>query len=351
MVKFELPFDDKPVVCQYLTNALCLGIVQANAKMLGKDISPWLCSKFINCSHLNDSSVTARFSVQVFDGDATNDNAIRRLHYSFKPELLQKEDRLFVFIKQQLLSGHYIMGSFNEKYIPGMRAYNRYEFEHPYILMGYKEVSNKVILRAAGFLENGYDLYDIEFNDYVKSMRMSASCQDEVAFDTFEYLDSKEYVVNYSRVIRVFEDYIISENNMRNENPPDEVYGLSAIRSLSLFLDEQMRKEDGYFDVRYSRGLSDSKKLTAASVKYLIDYFGLEEKEYVNMAQTVVQKAERIHLLGLKFNITKDIKLASRISLLFDEIIDIETEYMPCFLRDLKAVKHFPKGTYIGVGA
>lgn len=93
------------------------------------------------------------------------------------------------------------------------------------------------------------------------------------------------------------------------------------------------------------------KKLTAASVKYLIDYFGLEEKEYVNMAQTVVQKAERIHLLGLKFNITKDIKLASRISLLFDEIIDIETEYMPCFLRDLKAVKHFPKGTYIGVGA
>lgn len=50
----ELPFNDNPTVRSYNNIAFPIGIMEANTKT---DITPWLCSLFINCRFVNNPKI------------------------------------------------------------------------------------------------------------------------------------------------------------------------------------------------------------------------------------------------------------------------------------------------------
>ena len=107
MSGITLPFDDSPIVAQYLNNTYILGIIQANAEKRGQDITPWLCSKFINCSFFKgyrpDNNNT-RFSVQVFDGSATNDSKLKCVPIYVEREQFNLNEGGFIFELLNLFS-------------------------------------------------------------------------------------------------------------------------------------------------------------------------------------------------------------------------------------------------------
>lgn len=344
MTNIELPFDEHPVVCQYLNNTIILGIIQANAERYKKDVTPWICSKFINCSYL-DKNTNVRFSVQVFDGDATNDGKIKCVTFHMEREQFERYNGkyIFDFFEDIISSGDYITGIFNERYIPEMSAYNNYDYHHTYLLYGFDRTNREFY--SAGFLKNNqYEKYSIRYNDLYKSV--CETTQTSIRIDALKYDQSAEYVVNYPRILQVFEDYINSENNMRSGYPEEELFGLDALRALTRYYSEWILNDSGRFDIRYTRGLADSKRITALAIRYLFKYFNLPDIEYAKSAEQVSKYASLIYNLGLKYNLTGKKDGLSRVLEYFDKIIEIEKSYMPKVLKDLKSVKSFPAGTY-----
>lgn len=275
MTNIELTFDEHPVVCQYLNNTIILGIIQANAERYKKDITPWICSKFINCSYL-DKNTNAKFSVQVFDGDATNDGKIKCVTFHMERGQFERYNGkyIFDFFEDIISSGYYITGIFNERYIPEMSAYNNYDYHHTYLLYGFDRTNREFY--SAGFL-----------------------------IDALKYDESAEYVVNYPRLLQVFEDYINSENNMRSGYPEEELFGLDALSALTRYYSEWMFSDLDCLDIRYTRGLADSKRITALAIRYLFKYFNLPDIEYAKSAEQVSKYASLIYNLGLKYNLTE----------------------------------------------
>ena len=158
---------------------------------------------------------------------------------------------------------------------------------------------------------------------------------------------NKEYVVNYPRIIQVFSDYLNSENNMRPGCPESEVFGLSAIKALAQYCIDCPEEINIPLDVRYSRGLSDSKKVTAQGVEFLCDYFTINDPGIISMAKEVSKTASLIHLMTIKYNISKDKDLLQTINNCFERIIELEQIYMTAFLEKLKSIKDYPPGTFV----
>ena len=349
MRSIVLPFDEHPLVCQYLLSAYTLGIIQANAMLMGKDISPWLYSKYINCSYKKDYSneSTANFSVQVFDGNATNDNvlSIIELHIPKKEIELREGIRFLELLRSLISSRYYITGMFNEKHIPQMTAYKRYDYPHSFLLYGFDDEKRQFL--STGFLNNQrFSSYCIDYQTFFNSI-LDCNGNENLVIKVIKFNEEKEFIVNYPRFIQVFSDYIHSENNMRTGYPEGELFGIRAVTSLAVDFLKKMEQGE-LLDIRYSRGISDSKRLVAKAVQFLNDHFKLSLNECIGLSKEVSQSAYQIHMFTLMYNVTLDIGIKDKIDSLFRNIIMCEKQYIPNLIRKLKQIKTFPAGTFLG---
>ena len=349
MNKIELPFDNKPLVCQYLLSAYSMGIIQANAKKLNKEIMPWICSRYVNCSFDNNQppEINSKFSVQVFDGNATNDNVLVCTRVAIPiEEVIESEGKHFIGLLVDLISsGNYIVGMFNEKNIPIMSSYQKKDAPHTFLLFGIDHETSH--FSSAGFVEDlRFSKYSVSFNDFLNSIKSLKDNTPYVLLKTVKYNTEKEYVVNYPRVIQSFSDYLNSENNLRSGCPESEVFGVSAIKALHQFCVESTEDRRADLDIRYSRGLSDAKKITAKGVEFLCNYFKINDPKAISLAREASKRANLIHLLTIKYNISKNRDDLPAIWDCFNQIVDIENAYMKDFLLELKSVKEMPIGTF-----
>ena len=345
MNDFYLPFEKKPMVSYYLLQAHTMGIIQANARLLNQDITPWLCSKFINCSFI-DSRADAKFGVEVFDGGATNDGKIHRETTSINKSDLTDVEYLWNLVSDFLKSGFYVKGVFNEKYIPDMDSFMKKDYVHPYLLYGYD--NNTHSYTGAGYLKNHlYNSYSVDYMNYYESI---VNTPDDIyVFELVKYVEDSWYVVNYPRTIKAFEDYLTSRNTIReDEYPEDEVFGITALKCLRDYYMRILDKDSEYFDMRYSRALMESKKVLVTVIDYLYRYFNMSSKNYTELAAQAASEASVIHNMGLLYNMTQDKDIIERIYPHFEKILGIELSYLPCILEDLKSITHFPEGTYVG---
>lgn len=331
MKEFTLPFDDNPVSSQYLHHAITLGIVQGNSNEFGNDATPWLCGKFNNCYYSKDNNNVTKFNILISDADAIEDGIIQQIHFDIKKSEIEDPHMLFQLIKTLITNGYYICGKFNEKYIPDMPSYNKYDFDHIYFLFGYSE-RNEFI--AAGYLADKYRKYRVNINDYLNGILRTEG--DIVPLVLKKYNYNVTYHVNHPRIIITLEDYLCSTEHGEKSNN-SIVYGISAIRELSNYYNSSVNKEE-FVDVRYSRGLMDMKKIFIGTIKFLFEYYSLEIKNYLDLAIQVYEAAVLIHNLGIKYCKTHDKHIICRIQELFEFIMKIELQYLPCVLNDLKNV-------------
>lgn len=348
-MKNVLPFDNKPCICQYVDEVYSLGIIQANAAQNGMDLLPWLASKYNNCAFYVGNQkvrINCQFSVNTFDTFALNDNFMWKFHMVTDKEIIKSDypEVLLNWISDCIRCGYYIMGYFNEMYIPQMQAFQKNEFTHPFIIYGFDD--SQRVFYSSGFLRSGrYSPYLIKTNDLIQALEKSN--EESIDITLYKYNKEKKVLFNYERIIRSFEDYLESTNTISMTEQGDWIFGISAVKALSDHY-SILKTEGNYFDYRYSRAFSDSKKLICKSLPYLIENFSLKDNGWIKKANQVKEISERIHYFGLMFNNSKDRKVITKINDSFDRIIEIEKGYLPELIDSLKNTVYFPDNTYLG---
>ena len=318
----KLPFEKKPYIVTYHNKAFPLGVIQGNAKF---DLTPWIAGKFINC-FFDESSANHKFNFYTFDSwgekDGVNSSQTIRLDKKMFKEL---SIDIIKTVKCLLDNGYYVHGSYNEKYIREKKPYEKYDYMHDYILIGYEEDG---ILYSVGYTK--YDRYEefiISFDEYLDSLINSTNTYIDI--NTCKYHEEGNFSFNKSGFIQELSDYLSS--NIPFSAYANKIYGLKAMEALKDFV----VSNDFKIDVRYIRAFMEHKLLMYLRISYV---YRNSSSAIVDKYQKAVDEAKKIHLLSLKFNITKNKEILKIIENSFNLILQLEKQLLPLIITDIERV-------------
>lgn len=316
-----LPYPDKPIFICYHNKAFPLGIIQANSPV---DIKKWVCSKSVNCVY-TPSSPKNKFDFAINDVWGQKEGLMVQQLFYLKKDLikLSKLD-LIDFFKIVIDNNCYIHGTYNERYIPRKRAYNKEDYYHDFLIIGYDDKN----FISAGFVANGrFEKYNIPYQNFVDSLYNLSWSRIDLNF--FSYNDNRVPSYNGKRMIDDMEKYMESIYCLDDMPLDKPSYGLSSImRVKDFFIDEVQKKGDISIDMRYSRVLYEHKwMLTQLVDSFLAD--DINKDKYRTFAARNFDRAKLVHMLGLKMLISQNPAIISNVSFLIDQIVEDEKQYMP----------------------
>ena len=115
-------------------------------------------------------------------------------------------------------------------------------------------------------------------------------------------------------------------------------YGISAlIRVKEFFLDEIINNKRIYVDKRYSRVLYEHAWILFQIVSLFLNEY--EQSKFAHYTEQNLGRAKLIHMLGLKIEYTRDVKIIQHIADYIDEIVENEINYIPQLISVLRDKK------------
>lgn len=319
-----LPFPDEPVFLCYHNKAFPFGIIQANAN---GDFMKWLCSKGVGCI-FNPCTSPDKFDLDIIDQWGNMEGATERQTFKLKNDMIGKIGIDFLSMLRTVIDNDcYIRGIFNEKYIPHKDAYNRYDYIHDFLIIGYDDD----YFYSAGYIENGrFRRFEIPVQNFLQSLYDSERDMVQVEFISI----NRDFVLkpNIPWMISELEKYLSNTDPEGNDRPS---YGLSAIVKLrDFFINEVKEKNRIYIDRRYSRVLLEHEwMLTQVPELFLSDS---EKTDYIIQANANYEKARLIHMMGLKMSFTGESDLIEPVVKKMNEIMESEMDYIPYLIETLK---------------
>ncbi len=321
----KLPFNINANPKAYHHLAFPMGIIQANAKI---DITPWLCGKYINCKY-NDNAQKNKFEISLIDSNCVEDGIISLQSLDFYRQTYDtlKVDIIKIFRKMLSLN-HYVQCSFNEEFIPGKWAYQKQYFPHDCLLIGYNDI--KKVFNSVGYLREGvFCEFDIPYTnmlDAVLSLK-----RDKLRFNFYKFNENADFSINIKRIVNYLDDYINSKNSLNQYFPPNtKYYGFEGTEKLARYF-----TQENHVDNRNSRTFMEHKYFMKVRTEYLLKNGYLTDSRFSECAEKVYSMSEKIHLLGMKFNLTKDPKILSRILAMISEALETEKDYLPQVRKQL----------------
>lgn len=306
MEKCILPFTVDVEMKAYHNKAFPLGVMKANMP----DYEIWLCNKLINCMH----RLSGSFDVCNRDLWSEDDGLIITQVLHLYPKTFKKID-IISLNKDMLENGAYITGDYNEFFIEGKKAYKKYDYSHDYIIYGYDD--EKEIFKSAAFMDNGgYNLFDIKYQNYYESIVENKVNQMYLEYRQFNY----EYVpkINIVTIKEKLYCYLSSKKDYISFRADASCYGVAVWDELVEYISNIGEKN---LDYRYSRVYMEHKGIMVKRFKKLYEYGYLQEdrfyKEYFN---DICLPAQAIHHMFIKFNMTRDIKLLSKINKMMSDV-------------------------------
>lgn len=321
--EYVLPFSEQPLIACYHNMAFPMGIIEGNASVFNKDITPWAIAKFLNVIFI-DAPNSNSYDICLFDKWGTNDGILFHQYINmFKSIYGKLQINIIKYLSELIKSGCYITGAYNERYIPGKMVYQQADFLHDYILYGVNE--NRKIFYSAGYLKDKrYRSYEISFSDFINSIYNTSN--DRIQFGFWTYNKEYEYEFNRERIRGELDEYIKSttSHNFRK----DVFYGVEANRKLKEFFLYCINNYDTpIIDLRYSRAYMEHKNIFFRCIKYLFEAQHVSFKQSdILMANEMYQNAIMIHRLGIKMNISKNYKIIEQITDLFEKNQEYECE-------------------------
>lgn len=127
--------------------------------------------------------------------------------------------------------------------------------------------------------------------------------------------------------------YLFSEVPDSRELSDKTAYGTAAVLKTADHLQSLI---DSYkpIDIRYSRGIMEHKFFMAKRIKYLNRIGVFNDVSLVQKADNIYEQSQRIHLLGIKYNMTG--KSNFGIKALIEKMTMEEKEYLPVVLSNLE---------------
>ena len=327
--KLILPFEDHPYSLMYHFHAFPMGIIQGTAQ---EDITPWLCCKYINCTFDKDLKTVNRFTIGTSDIWAVNDKILLKQRVDIKSTLYYDlYDDVVIMMRKMIAMGCYPHGMYNEEYIPGKWAYQTEYFLHDFILIGYNDISQE--FTSTGYLRNRkFQRYTIPYKNMEQAIKTVISTK--IGLNFWRYNPEAKFELNLDRLISELSDYLQSTTSMKIFSD-NKHWGMEAIQQLSNLF-KQCGEEVISVDNRYTRGLMEHKFYMQMRIEYLLKKRFLADASYFDKASEVYKLAERVHLLCLKYNMTRNFKIISHVCELMNDMLLIEKSYLPDVLTELQ---------------
>lgn len=322
--KHFLPICQPDFVCHYIPTC-SNAILKANAVEKEQIL---LCSKYINC-YYEKTSIKHKIVISIFDHWCVTQKFIQNQFINLFKETYQKDkNKLVLKIKKCLLNDSYVLGKCKRTYVEDNIDNNKSLFY--YVITGFNDITHEFTMYGIDSL-NKFSCFRIAYQRFV-----------EAFFDTSEQniiitmrRCNKDMTISFDipNIIFELEDYINSTNR-RNQCINDNVYGLNAFKELCLC----------FYDVGQNGFALDELDLYNFSVHKIymrnrtecLASYGIIDEKWVEQAEQVSKMGTEVLELGKFFNNTYEQSAIERLVEIMSEIIEIESNYLPCVLKELK---------------
>lgn len=320
-----LPFEINPYAKSYYLHAFTLGIIQAS----GKDIMPWLMTDFFNFQYTKDAD--GMFIINTDDAWSINKKIIYPQQIvMFSNNICEDNFDILKIIKNMINKRAYVYGFFNECYIPNTLAYQRFNFDHDYLIYGYDD--EEKMFYAAGYNKHKeYLSYKISYTDYLNSIQNTQHGITDIRFYTFD--DKYEFSFDKKGFITQLNDYINGTRSFTVLGLSDESeYGLVACKRLAQYLND-CKEYQTNVDLRYSRSFAELKSLMLLRIGYLNSNKFVDCMDIYNAYKNIEKSADSVHLLCLKYNISRNTSCLDRAVDIINKITDEESELLKMLIN------------------
>lgn len=320
-----LPFEDDCYTLSYQCSAFPIGIIQANAQ---NDILPWLASKYINCSYHRGNI----FDICVTDKWFCLDEKLIFQCVNLTKDLYIDQSVDIVELLRMMIDLRcYPNGMYNEEYICGKTNYKKSYFSHDYLLIGYND--EKRVFYSVGYLADGkFQRFSIPYDSMKQALETLKGTN--IIFYFLKYNSDAQYTFHTDVFLQELFDYINSTTSVKVFRT-DTYFGMQAIcemaKDLLINAEEKHR-----IDKRYLRALMEHKFLMVKRIEYLNNECGLTLSNIKEYAIQIHKMAETVHLLGIKYSITREFSIANRIVELIDKMLILEAEHLPLLYDRVK---------------
>jgi len=328
-----LPFPEIPIFQSYHNKAFPFGIVQANNT---SDIEKWACTKCINCV-FTPYEEDHMFDVITIDPWGQEEGLIEYRDVFFDKYLLKQPNyNLLSLIRRYITQGYYVAGLYNEKYIPGKWAFERIDYYHDFLIIGF----DKENFISVGYLSDGrFHRYDIPNRNMYDSL--TKTLFSKMWLILLKYNCGNLPIPNIDILIAELDNYISTADQLTLMNTPGNSFGIATMGRLKDFFVAEVKENNRiYMDRRYTRVLYEHKWVLTKVVENFLD--NDKKQKIYEVAFRNYQRAKSIHMLGLKMQYTQNGKLIDNAETLMNEIIYEETEYIPELINELKK-KYYSK--------
>lgn len=308
-----------------------LGILQ--------DKTPWINEKYVNCYY--KPACGALFDYCMPEQRYFVKSGVMLVQkFRFNKTIYQLE--IFNFLKwaKNLLSGGwYIMGYFDEYYIPEKSSYQYRHFRHSMLIYGYDDESR--LFYAMGYTsDRKYRSHCLTYDEFLSSIRVDFSETEiyvkggieRIEFDAFKLNPKCDFTFDLSRLYTVLLDYINCEDSGYRHQRGLK-YGFDCEREFVNYIKAQKGE---YLDERYSRFFMELKELMVRRLKYLANE-QIISQEMLPEYEKLCEQQKIIHLLFIKYNLTHDESIIYRLIEKMDNIIESEKNILPRITDEIYA--------------
>lgn len=317
--KVMLPFKCPPDIRAFQNIAFSMGIIQESAK---SDIAPWMCEKYINCN-FSPQRQNIQFYLGVEDIWTADAQILSKQRINFFPRLTEHLSCNYIDLMRAMMDlGYYPFGVCNEEFIPGKRSYQKKYYAHDFLIIGYDD--EQQILYSVGYLSDGsFSLYKIPYGNMLKALETLRPSR--VVLDFWRYNQKFKYELHIDKIKQDMKDYLSSSTVIKQHIVPC-FFGVEAIYQLGqYFFNEKL------IDYRYTRALMEHKYLMRFRINYFLKNGYVNDELLLEKAENVYNISQRIHMLGLKWNLTYNESIIAKVIELINHMLVIEREYLSIF--------------------
>ncbi|MEF2964964.1 hypothetical protein V3851_03900 [Paenibacillus sp. M1] len=245
--------------------------------------------------------------------------------------------------------GYYYYTFVDEFYIPNRVAYQRFNNNHDLFIFGYDLVRSR--FHIAGFDEKmNYVESDIGFDDFVCA---SKNCNIHSS-NLIRMKQNQDYSFDKNKVIAKFEDYLHARNcagrlsdydfNHETEHmdhlnqhlmTEDWGFGMDIYEQISLYCGMLPQKRVK-LDIRPFHCLWEHKKCMLERLKYFHENRLINDSGLIDTCQEIMVQADNIRLSVLKYTLTNNEDILTRINVKIHEIHSKELGLLPKIIHQLK---------------
>lgn len=322
----ELPVTVSPPVKAYPAYGFPLSILYARDDRY----DPWLLGQFISVvGERNGYSLLKAEHDWMYAGEGV----LQYHRYQLPAEYVQEGESLWILLTAILSHGQFILGVFNEKYIPQKPIYGQKDQLNSYMISSFDPIRRTLSLLGSTGTES-YTRYAVGDAAFLEATRRAE--RPDLALHVFS--PNPAFVPRFDpyACIRGIEEYVsgCAEGYAQEE----WVCGLEALEHLYRHFPEQAGREEG-LDPELFGFLAEHKQLMGKRVRALLEWRAPEgEHETICRGYAgAVRLAGRVAAEIRTQPRTRDRRWISGIHKRLGELVEIEKQWLPAVLREVKS--------------